>query len=126
MKKERSKSEPDGYLISAEAQPDEYLIAAYLLGAEGMMEIFRQRAVAAGHSGVLPAQEKLQSLVNERYQQPIFDGTSIKKLAQRSFTEGAQAVVEAFADQGGLRDISVIRVMEKLRTNVGKASRRER
>jgi hypothetical protein len=124
MKKERSKSEPDGYLISAESQPDDYLIAAYVLGAEGMMEIFRQRAIAAGHSGVLSAQEKLQSLVNQRYRRPVFDGTSIEELAQRSFTAGAQAVVEVFADQAGVTDISAIRSMEKLRTNVGKASRR--
>jgi hypothetical protein len=50
------------HLISAGSQPDEFLIAEYVLGAEAMMEIFRQRAIEAGHSGAIPEQEKLQSL----------------------------------------------------------------
>jgi putative DNA primase/helicase len=73
----RSRSESGEHLISAESQPDEFLIAAFVLGAERMMEIFRQRAIAARHSGVLPAQKKLQLPVNQSYKPPVLNGTSI-------------------------------------------------
>jgi hypothetical protein len=110
--------------ISAESQPDDFLIAAFILGADGMMESFRRRAIEAGHSGVIPEEETLQSLIHERYRHPALDGTSIKELAERNFTAGAQAVVEVLTEQAGLTDISVIRSMERLRTNIGKFGRR--
>ncbi|MEA2728107.1 MAG: hypothetical protein QOF70_2582 [Acetobacteraceae bacterium] len=124
MKNERSKSEPGKHPISAESQPDDFLIAAFILGADCMMESFRRRAIETGHSGVIPGEEKLQPLINERYRHPALGGTSIKELAERNFTAGAQAVVEVLAEQAGLTDISAIRSLERLRTNVGKFSRR--
>jgi hypothetical protein len=124
MKKARSKAEPDGHLISAESQPDEFLIAAYLLGADEMMEIFRQRFIEGGHTGVIPEQDKIQSLVHQRYKHPALDGTSIHELAERNAAAGMQAVVEVFTEQARLTDISAIRSMERLRTNIGKISRR--
>jgi hypothetical protein len=72
----------------------------------------------------IPAQEKLQLLINKRYQHPVLDGTGIKELAERNFIAGRQAVFEAFADLAGLKDISAIRSMERPRTDVGKATRR--
>jgi hypothetical protein len=115
VKNERSKPEPGKHPISAESQPDDFLIAAFILGADGMMESFRRRAIEAGHSGAIPGEEKLQSLINERYRHPALDGTSIKELAERNFTAGAQTVLEVFTEQAGLIDISAIRSMERLR-----------
>jgi hypothetical protein len=34
-----------------QSEPEEYLMSAYILGAEAAMEIIRQRAIANGHSG---------------------------------------------------------------------------
>jgi hypothetical protein len=126
VKNKRVKPEPGKHPISAEAQPDDFLIAAFILGADGMMESFRRRAIEAWHSGVIPAEEKLRSLINERYSHPALDGTSIKELAERNFTAGAQAVVEVLAEQADLTDISVIRSMGRLRTNIGKFNRLSR
>jgi hypothetical protein len=126
VKNQRLKPEPGKHPISAESQPDDFLIAAFILGADGMMESFRRRAIEAGHSGVIPGEETLQSLINERYRHPALDGTSIKELAERNFTAGAQAVVEVLTDQAGFTDISAIRSMERLRTNIGKFGRLSR
>jgi hypothetical protein len=124
VKKARSKAEPDGHLISAESQPDKFLIAAYVLGADEMMEIFRRRFIEGGHTGVIPEQDKIQSLVHQRYKHPVLDGTTIHELAERNAAAGMQAVVEVFTEQARLTDISAIWSMERLRTNIGKISRR--
>jgi hypothetical protein len=99
MKKARSKAEPDGHLISAESQPNEFLIAAYVLCADEMMEIFRQWFIEAGHTGVIPEQDKIESLVHQRYKHPVLDGTSIHELAERNAAAGMQAVIEVFTEQ---------------------------
>jgi hypothetical protein len=100
-----ARSEPAVRLISAEHQPDEFLIAAYATGAEAMMEVFR------GPTGVLPEEDKLQSLINDRYRPPVCDGASITELAERSFQAGTRAVIEVFAAVTG----KAIGPMERLR-----------
>jgi hypothetical protein len=42
---------------SAESQPDDFLIAAFILGADGMMDSFRRCAIEARHSGVIPGEK---------------------------------------------------------------------
>jgi hypothetical protein len=53
--------EPAGCLISVEHQPDDFLIAACVTGADAMMDCF------PGPSGVLFTEDKRQSLINDRY-----------------------------------------------------------
>jgi hypothetical protein len=110
--------------ISKARQPEEFLIAAYLMGADAMIEIIRQRAIATGHSGIVPVRAKLQSMINGRYKRPRLDGASIDELAQRNFTAGIEAVAEIFSDLVGSTDIPSIRNFEQLRTRVIAASRR--
>jgi hypothetical protein len=111
MRRERretamARSEPAVRLVSAEHQPDEFLIAAYATGADAMMELFR------GPTGVLPEEDTLQSLINDRYRPPMRDGASISELAELSFRAGTRAVIEVFAAVTG----KAIGPMERLRT----------
>jgi len=83
--------------ITADKQPEAFVVGAYLKGADAMLTLIQMWLIEQG-GGTIPEIDTIKPVIADRYRRPIGDARDVSMLARQSFNNGVHAAPVVIAD----------------------------